>query len=203
MKAACTSPHTRLERIIRPAQVHRFPSVLKMRKTTFRSRRRRPESGSPEPPGIDRIDRQILRRLQQDGRITVTELARDVHLTVTPCLERVRRLEEAGYIEGYFAKLNPERLGLGLLAYITINLQQTNVETFDRFRQSMLACEEVLECHMVGGGFDYLLKVRVKDMNAYRRFLGEQLAGLPGVSQTHTYFVMEEVKSTHQVAVPG
>jgi Lrp/AsnC family leucine-responsive transcriptional regulator len=99
--------------------------------------------------------------------------------------------------------LNPERLGLGLLAYMTINMQQTNTEAFERFKQSMIGCEEVLECHMVGGGFDYLLKVRVRDMNAFRRFLGEHLAGLQGLAQAHTYFVMEEVKSSHTVAVQG
>src|SRR5215469_5723773 len=131
---------------------------------------------------LDRIDRRLLGRLQQDGRAAVSQLAREVHLTVTPTLERVRRLEERGYIEGY--------------------LDRTTPDAFERFKQTMLAHEEVMECHMVAGGFDYLLKVRVRDMESYRRFLGDRIASVRGVQQTHTYFVMEEVKSTHVIVVP-
>jgi Lrp/AsnC family leucine-responsive transcriptional regulator len=150
----------------------------------------------------DRIDRRLLARLQQDGRAPVSQLAREVHLTVTPTLERVRRLESAGYIEGYFARLNPARLGLGLLAYVEVSLDRTTPDAFERFKQVMLAHDEVMECHMVAGGFDYLLKVRVTDMESYRRFLGDRIAAVRGVQQTHTYFVMEEVKSTHRIIVP-
>ncbi|MBS0378041.1 MAG: Lrp/AsnC ligand binding domain-containing protein [Proteobacteria bacterium] len=151
---------------------------------------------------MDRIDRRLLARLQQDGRTSVAQLAREVHLTVTPTLERVRRLEAAGFIEGYFARLNPARLGLKLLAYVEVSLDRTTPDAFERFKQVMLAHDEVMECHMVAGGFDYLLKVRVTDMESYRRFLGEHIASVRGVQQTHTYFVMEEVKSTHRLAVP-
>src|SRR5215467_13023754 len=151
---------------------------------------------------LDRIDRRLLVRLQQDGRAAVSQLAREVHLTVTPTLERVRRLEERGYIEGYFARLSPSRLGLGLLAYVEVSLDRTTPDAFERFKQTMLAHEEVMECHMVAGGFDYLLKVRVRDMESYRRFLGDRIASIRGVQQTHTYFVMEEVKSTHVIVVP-
>jgi Lrp/AsnC family transcriptional regulator, leucine-responsive regulatory protein len=158
------------------------------------------DSSSQRP--LDRIDRRLLTRLQQDGRAPVSQLAREVHLTVTPTLERVRRLEAGGYIEGYFARLNARRLGLGLLAYVEVSLDRTTPDAFERFKQAMLAQDEVMECHMVAGGFDYLLKVRVTDMESYRRFLGDRIAGLPGVQQTHTYFVMEEVKSTHRVLVP-
>jgi Lrp/AsnC family leucine-responsive transcriptional regulator len=152
--------------------------------------------------GLDRIDRRLLARLQQDGRTPVAQLAREVHLTVTPTLERVRRLEAAGYIEGYFARLNPARLQLGLLAYVEVSLDRTTPDAFERFKQVMLAHDEVMECHMVAGGFDYLLKVRVTDMESYRRFLGDRIAAVRGVQQTHTYFVMEEVKSTHRLIVP-
>jgi Lrp/AsnC family leucine-responsive transcriptional regulator len=152
--------------------------------------------------GVDRTDRKLLVRLQQDGRVPIAQLAREVHLTVTPTLERVRRLEAAGYIEGYFARLNPARLGLGLLAYVEVSLDRTTPDAFERFKQVMLAHDEVMECHMVAGGFDYLLKVRVTDMESYRRFLGEHIAAVRGVQQTHTYFVMEEVKSTHRIIVP-
>src|SRR5205807_1902486 len=128
--------------------------------------------------GLDRIDRRLLTRLQQDGRTPVSQLAREVHLTVTPALERVRRLESAGYIEGYFARLNPARLGLGLLAYVEVLLDRTTPDAFERFKQVMLAHDEVMECHMVAGGFDYLLKVRVTGMESYRRFLGDRIAAV-------------------------
>jgi len=151
---------------------------------------------------LDRIDRKLLARLQQDGRTPVSQLAREVNLTVTPTLERVRRLESGGYIEGYFARLNPAKLGLGLLAYVEVSLDRTTPDAFERFKQAALAHDEVMECHMVAGGFDYLLKIRVTDMESYRRFLGDRLASVRGVQQTHTYFVMEEVKSTQKLVVP-
>src|SRR5690349_3508313 len=151
---------------------------------------------------LDRLDRRLLARLQQDGRAAVSQLAREVNLTVTPTLERVRRLEANGYIEGYFARLSPGKLGLGLLAYVEVSLDRTTPDAFDRFKQVALAHDEVMECHMVAGGFDYLLKIRVTDMESYRRFLGDRLAAVRGVQQTHTYFVMEAVKSTHRVIVP-
>jgi Lrp/AsnC family transcriptional regulator, leucine-responsive regulatory protein len=157
---------------------------------------------APAARALDRIDRRLLARLQQDGRTSVSQLAREVHLTVTPTLERVRRLESSGYIEGYFARLDPRRLGLGLLAYVEVSLDRTTPDAFDRFKHAMLAHDEVMECHMVAGGFDYLLKVRVRDMDSYRRFLGDRIAAVRGVQQTHTYFVMEEVKSTHRIIVP-
>lgn len=152
---------------------------------------------------MDRIDRHLLTRLQQEGRLPISELASEVHLSVSPCFARVRRLESEGYIAGYFAHLNPNRLGLGLLAYISVQLDRTTSEVFERFAEAMVAFEEVLECHMVGGGFDYLVKVRVKDMAAFRRFLGDKMASVRGIQQTHTYFVMEEVKSTHKLQLPA
>jgi Lrp/AsnC family leucine-responsive transcriptional regulator len=157
---------------------------------------------APTDRSLDRIDHKLLIRLQQDGRTPISKLAREVNLTVTPTLERVRRLEAAGYIEGYFARLNPRKLGLGLLAYVEVSLDRTTPDAFERFKQVMLAHDEVMECHMVAGGFDYLLKVRVIDMESYRRFLGDRIAAVRGVQTTHTYFVMEEVKSTHTIVVP-
>ena len=151
---------------------------------------------------LDRIDRKLLLRLQQDGRASISQLAREVNLTVTPTLERVRRLEAAGFIDGYFARLNGRKLGLGLLAYVEVSLDRTTPEAFEHFKEVVRAHEEIMECHMVAGGFDYLLKVRVKDMETYRNLLGDTIASVRGVQQTHTYFVMEEVKSTHAIAVP-
>jgi Lrp/AsnC family leucine-responsive transcriptional regulator len=152
---------------------------------------------------LDRIDLQLLKRLQQNGRISVSELALEVHLSVSPCLARVRRLEKSGYIQGYLAQLDPQRLGLTMLAYITVQLDRTTADVFERFADAMLGFDEVLECHMVGGGFDYLVKVRVKDMTAFRKFLGDRMSVVRGVQQTHTYFVMEEVKSTYRLVVPS
>ncbi|MDY0067629.1 MAG: Lrp/AsnC ligand binding domain-containing protein [Steroidobacteraceae bacterium] len=168
--------------------------------------RRGPAGGSPAETSatpslrdLDRTDRRILKILQEDGRATVSQIAREVNLSITPCLSRVRRLEAAGFIRGYFAHLDPERLGLGLQAYVTVNLDRTTPDKFERFKDAMNRFEEVTECHMVGGGFDYLVKVRVRDMAAFRRFLGECMTAERGVQQTHTYFVMEEIKSTHRL----
>jgi len=152
---------------------------------------------------MDRLDRKILELLQQDGRLSHAELARRVHLSPTPCMERVRRLERLGYIRGYAAHLDPQRLGARLLAFVEIRLDRTTPEVFERFKRAIVELEEVQECHMVAGGFDYLVKLRVADMEAYRRILGERITALPGVEQTHTYFVMEEVKSTHALALPA
>src|SRR5688572_24309157 len=126
---------------------------------------------STREPKLDGIDGKILDILQRDGRVTNVELARRVHLSPTPCFERVRRLEQSGYIERYVAQLNPRKLGLGLLAFIEVSLDKTNPNAFDRFRLAVADMPEVQECHMVAGGFDYLLKVRVADMETYRGFL--------------------------------
>jgi Lrp/AsnC family leucine-responsive transcriptional regulator len=158
----------------------------------------RPSGASPRGAirSLDRIDRLILKRLQIDGRQSVSELARQVHLTTSPCLDRVRRLEEEGYIQGYVALLNPSHLGARLLAFVEVRIDRTVPEVFQNFRAGVELLEEVVECHMVAGGFDYLIKIRVADMETYRKFLGERLTTLPGIEQTHTYVVMEEVKST-------
>lgn len=152
-------------------------------------------------PRLDVIDRKILQILQREGRIANVDLARRVHLSPTPCFERVRRLEDSGYIRNYVAQLDPQKLGIGLLAFVEVSLDKTNPTAFDRFREAVAGMGEVQECHMVAGGFDYLLKARVTDMAAYRRFLGERVSTLPGVSRTHTYFVMEEVKVSQEVPI--
>lgn len=151
--------------------------------------------------GLDRIDLKILKVLQTDGRIANVDLAKEVGLSPTPCLERVRRLERDGYIEGYRAILNPEKMNAALIAFVEVTLERTTTADLDRFNAAILALDEVLECHMVGGGFDYLVKIRLPDMGHYRRFLGEKLAAIRGVSQTHTYVVMEEVKSTTALGI--
>jgi Lrp/AsnC family leucine-responsive transcriptional regulator len=150
---------------------------------------------------LDATDEQLLARLQAEGRASIAQLAREVHLSVTPCLERVRRLEASGLIRGYHAELDPQRLGQQLLAYVEVSLDRTTPDVFDHFRSAMLALEIVQECHMVAGGFDYLLKVRVRDMQEFRQVLGDEIAAIRGVQQTHTYFVMEEVKSTRALRI--
>jgi len=149
---------------------------------------------------LDRIDRKILQNLQQDGRISNVELSRRIHLSPSPCLERVKRLESGGYIEGYGARISADRLGQGMYAFIQITLDRTTADIFDRFREAVVKIPEVAECHMVAGGFDYLLKLRVSDIGAYRKLLGE-LVVLPGVSQTHTYIVIEDIKQDTGVVI--
>lgn len=147
-------------------------------------------------PTADTIDRRLLSELQQDGRISVVDLANRVGLSPTATTERLKRLTRDGFILGYAARLNPEKLDRGLLIFIEVKLDRTTPDVFDRFARAVVRAPEVLECHMVAGGFDYLVKTRVADMTAYREFLGEVLLSLPGVRETHTYAVMEEIKST-------
>jgi Lrp/AsnC family transcriptional regulator, leucine-responsive regulatory protein len=159
-------------------------------------------TGSAAASGLDKVDQTILKRLQEDGRISMAQLARELHISVTPTVERVRRLEKAGYIVGYRADLSPTHLGQNLLAYVQVALDRTTPEVFDRFRTAMEVLEFVQEANMVAGGFDYLLKIRVRDMKEYRNVLSSHIACIKGVQQTHTYFVMEEVKSSSKVRVP-
>ena len=144
---------------------------------------------------IDKIDRRILNILQADGRITNLELADRIGLSPTATSERLRRLLKEGYVSGFGARLDPQKLGFGLLVFIEVMLDKTTPDAFEQFSAAVRRAPEVLECHMVAGGFDYLVKTRVADMAAYRRFLGEILLALPGVKETRTYAVMEEVKS--------
>lgn len=148
---------------------------------------------------LDRIDRRILRALQSDGRISNQDLARQVALSPTACLERVRRLTRDGYIVGYCAQLDPRLLDAGLLVFIEVVLDRTTPDVFELFRAAVQERPEIMECHMVAGGFDYLIKTRVRDMQAYRDLLGSVILSLPGVRETHTYAVMEEVK--HSTAI--
>ena len=143
---------------------------------------------------LDATDRKILRTLQANGRITVTELAEAVNLSNTPCTERVRRLEREGYIAGYGARLDPELLGLSVLVFVQVVLERTTTDVLDRFGKQVRRIPEVEAAHMIAGNFDYLLKVRVRDMDHYRKVLGDAIGLLPGVSQTHTFAVMETVK---------
>jgi Lrp/AsnC family transcriptional regulator, leucine-responsive regulatory protein len=149
---------------------------------------------------LDAADRRVLAALQDDGRISLVDLAEKIGLSPTATTERVKRLTRDGYILGYSARLDPEKLRRGLLVFIEVKLDRTTPDVFERFARAVVRAPEVLECHMVAGGFDYLVKTRVADMNAYRHFLGDVLLSLPGVRETHTYAVMEEIKNT--IALP-
>ncbi|MCW5238619.1 Lrp/AsnC ligand binding domain-containing protein [Verminephrobacter eiseniae] len=151
-----------------------------------------------KPTDLDRIDRKILSILQEDGRIANLKLAEAVALSPTAVLARVQRLTRAGIIEGYAARLNPLKLGAGMLVFVEVLLDRTTPNVFEQFKAAVQVHPEIMECHMVAGGFDYLLKTRSADMNAYRLFAGAVLWQLPGVRETRTYAVMEEVKhSSH------
>lgn len=149
----------------------------------------------------DSLDAAILTILQRDGRISTVDLAERLRLSPTATSERLKRLTREGYITGYGARLDPAMLDLGLLVFIEVLLDKTTGAVFDRFSEEVRRVPEILECHMVAGGFDYLLKARVKDMTAYRRFLGQVMVDLPGVKETRTYAVMEEVKTDSPLPV--
>ena len=151
---------------------------------------------------LDRIDRKILQALQQDGRISNLKLAEIVTLSPTAVLARVQRLTKDGVIQGYEARLDPVKLGIGLMVFVEVLLDKTTPNVFEAFKAAVQVRSEILECHMVAGGFDYLLKTRMADMNAYRAFAGTVLWQLPGVRETRTYAVMEEVKCTTQLPLP-
>ena len=143
---------------------------------------------------LDTVDLAILAALQENARMPVVELARRVNLSPTPCTLRIRRMEQDGIITGYHARLDPKALGHALMVFVTVSLKSTDEKTLRGFNAAVKPVKQILECHMVGGGFDYLLKIRVRDMGEYREILGGVLGALPMVESTHSYFVMEEVK---------
>ena len=150
----------------------------------------------PNPPKnrtLDRIDLNILSTLQSHGRISNVQLANDVGLSASPCLDRVKRLESEGYIERYGAKLNASKLKFGMSAFVQVTLERTTSELFESFQHAIQNIDQVAECHMVAGGFDYLIKIRIADMEAYRQVLGT-IVDIPGVAKNHTYVVIEQVK---------
>ncbi|WP_066708340.1 Lrp/AsnC ligand binding domain-containing protein [Curvibacter delicatus] len=153
-------------------------------------------------PELDLTDLKLLKLLQQDGRLANLKLAEAVSLSPTAVLARVQRLTREGYILGYEARLNPLKLGRGMLVFVEVLLDRTTPNVFEQFKAAVQVRPEIMECHMVAGGFDYLLKTRMADMAAYRDFAGTVLWQLPGVRETRTYAVMEEVKNTTQLALP-
>lgn len=145
---------------------------------------------------LDRIDLKILDILQREGRISVTELAERISLSATPCSDRIKRMEREGVISGYHARVNPAALGNNLLVFLEIKLSAKSGDVFDKVKKELLYVPEVMECHLVSGDFDYLVKARLTEMNEYRRLLGEILKRLPASAESRSYVVMEEIKET-------
>ncbi len=150
---------------------------------------------------IDNTDRQILRLVQKNGRISNSDLSEKIHLSPSATADRTKRLQNEGYIKNYAAILCPQKLDRSLLVFVEIKLDRTNDDVFMRFNEAVKNSPEVMECHMVAGGFDYLVKARVKDMHAYRQFLAGVLLSLPSIRESHTYPVMEEVKDDNYLQI--
>lgn len=151
---------------------------------------------------LDRFDRLILETLQQEGRMTNQELAEAISLSPSPCLRRVRQLEESGLIDGYVALVNARKLGLTLMSFIQISLDKHSGDRFDKFEEIIAGYPEVLECHLITGqSADYLLKVIVKDMDAFQQFLLQKLTRIEGVSGIHSSFVLKSPVNTTALPV--
>ena len=150
----------------------------------------------------DAYSLKILEALQEDSRMTVQQISERVGLSTTPCTERVRRLEREGIIMGYHARLNPQQLKASLLVFVEISLDYKSGDTFEDFRRAVLKLPHVLECHLVSGDFDYLVKARINEMASYRKLLGDILLKLPHVRESKSYIVMEEVKESLTLPVP-
>jgi Lrp/AsnC family leucine-responsive transcriptional regulator len=143
---------------------------------------------------LDAYDRKILEIVSDDGRIPVTELASRIGLSKTPCNARLKRLVDEGYILGFRAVLNPQKLGLDHVAFAEVTLSDTREKALTEFNQAVSRIREVEECHMIAGRFDYLLKVRTSNIRRYREILGERISSLPHVASTSTSVAMQSVK---------
>ncbi len=143
---------------------------------------------------LDRIDRNVLAALAKNGRLSMAELAERVGLSKTPVQARVKRLEKDGFIRGYAAIVDREKMGEGHVAFVQVKLSDTRSAALDAFNRAVQGVPEIEQCHMMAASFDYLLKVRTRDIAAYRRVLGERISALPHVAQTSTFVAMETVK---------
>lgn len=150
---------------------------------------------------MDKIDQRILDALAAEARLPIAELARRVGLSSTPVAERVRSLEQRGIITGYRAMLSPQKLGRAHVTFVEVKLTETREAALRAFNEAVRAVPEIEECHMIAGGFDYLLKVRSSDIDAYRRVMGEVISALPYVSATSSYVAMETVVESAAVAL--
>ncbi len=150
---------------------------------------------------LDNKDLQLLKLLQKDAKLTVKELAREVNLSPSPVFERVKRLEQEGYIKKYTAVLDPERLNLGITVYCQLKLKSNDSDLAIEFEREIMKIEEVAECYSISGDFDFLLKVYVKDMKQYQDFVFNVLGAVPSIGSTHSTFVMAQVKNIHGLTI--
>ena len=152
---------------------------------------------STDTPSLDKIDMKIIQLLQHNARMSIADLADKVGLSATPIKELMRRLQDQGVITGYHAKINPHLIGQGLLVFVEIKLKDKSASLFAEFKRDVLRISQIMECHLVSGEYDYLIKVRMTDIAAYRQMLGDILLQLPAILESRSYIVMEEVKETH------
>jgi Lrp/AsnC family transcriptional regulator, leucine-responsive regulatory protein len=148
---------------------------------------------------LDRIDIRILEILQKDGKISNIKLAEEVNLSPTAALARVQKLTGEGYILGYEAKLNPKMLGANFVVFVEILLDKTTPNVLDAFSEAVVQYPEIMACHMISGGFDFLVKIRCANMEEFRHISGQVLWQLPGVKETRSYPVMEVIKDSSQL----
>ena len=145
---------------------------------------------------LNKIDRKILHELQKDGRLKYSELANKVGLTTSPCIERIKRLEREGYIQSYTAVLNPEMLNAAMVVFVQVRLDRSIKNSFEKFRKFVLALAQVQECYLVTGNYDFIIKARVSNMEAYRKFLESDLLSIPGVQESTSSVVIDPIKET-------
>lgn len=148
---------------------------------------------------LDGIDRKILNELQLNGRLSIVDLAKRVNLSKTPCAERMRRLEKTGVISQYRAVVDPDLVDMKHVTIVHISLTQTSENSLDEFNAAVQVIPEIQSCLMIAGQFDYVLKVRTRDIAHFRQVLGDQISRLPGVMQTHSFAVMETVKESEMI----
>ena len=146
-------------------------------------------------PMLDNYDHKILKLLQADGRMTITDLSDQIGLSKTPCLNRVKKLETKGYIRGYRAVINHELVDDNHIAFVQIKMDDTKTQALNAFNNAIKEIPEVVQCHLIASHFDYLLKVRTNNMESYRKVLGEKISALPHVQNSSTFVVMQEIKS--------
>ena len=151
---------------------------------------------------LDKTDIAILRALQADGRQSNLALSEKVNLSPSPCLRRVKQLEDAGVIRGYTALVDPKAYGLPLTLFVRISLERHASDVVEGFEAAMASLEEVIECHLLTGGADYLMRVVVADLEDYQRFMSEQIHVIPGVASIDTSFALKTVKSTRVYKKP-
>jgi len=145
---------------------------------------------------LDEFDRKILSALQENARITTQDLAERVGLSATPCARRVKRMEDDGLIDRYVTLLNPERLGVGLTVFVNVRLNTQSAKTFEAFEQAIRKLPQVVGCYLLAGNYDYLVQVRVADVEAFRSFIRDRLVTIEGIGETQSSVVLEETKRT-------